>query len=245
MNASRRVAVALSMVAAGAFAENLYPNPDFNDVDGTTGWSTTTGTFQHLAEDASGCPASGSLGAFTAELSPNVHILSARGPCVSNVGTTLVDLSLRYRASFGPGDVALISVVRYAAPDCAGDPSGGFDNPVASSTEWQFLEGPLSVGASDSFRVLVEASGPFPASVEIDEIRVTDGEVTGETPTGYRRHMFLDDFDGGGICRWTFGIVDDNFAPPGRGVTRMSGAASLPRPPSGDPSPSPSDGGGR
>jgi hypothetical protein len=50
------------------------------------------------------------------------------------------------------------------------------------------------VPASGSLGVVVTGGGEDISVVEIDEIRVTAAE-----------YLYLDDFDGGGVCRWSSG----------------------------------------
>ena len=97
MSASSRVAVGLWLMAAGAFAQNLYPNPDFDNVDGTTGWQAGPGSVRHKSDDASGCPASGSLVAEAEKLGPLNYQLQALGPCLAFDEATSVDASFLYR----------------------------------------------------------------------------------------------------------------------------------------------------
>ena len=134
------------------------------------------------------------------------HDAATRGRWLVELEATLVDARLVYRGTVGPGDTALVTVSEFAGSSCQGDPIGGFNAAVQSSTEWTVLEGPFSVGPLGSFRVHADASGPSDAFVEIDEIRFVEATENRGTAGGY---LYFDDFEGGGFCRWTFAVTWD------------------------------------
>ena len=122
------------------------------------------------------------------------------------LGVELVDLRFEPGAGRELRGEALKQGFGFAVQLRRGDPIGGFNAAVQSSTEWTVLEGPFSVGALGSFRVHADASGPTDAFVEIDEIRFVEAAENRGIAGGY---LYFDDFEGGGFCRWTFAVKWD------------------------------------
>ena len=209
MNASSRLAVVLALMAASAFAQNLHPNPDFDDDQGASGWSAEPGSVEPNSDDASGCPASGSLVATTEELSPLNHVLSALGPCVTFIAPTRVDARLVYRGSVGPGTDAFVAISTFADSACLDIPDGGVSVLFQSVPDWTLFEDSFEVSAGGSLRVGAIAAGDSGGFVAIDEIRVT---LPGS--------IFFDGFEGGGTCRWSAVGGEE----PGRALVRTGGA---------------------
>ena len=192
MNRSSRLAVALSLGAASAFAQNLYPNPDFDDVKGTAGWQADPGSVLHQSDDASGCPASGSLAANAAELGPLNYQLQARGPCLVFDEAMTVDASFLYRGSSCSSCNSVVGMFVYSNDRCEGLPFDGVGADFEAVVDWTLLEGTFDVPAGGSIQLGAGAGGDSGARAEFNEIRVT--------APGYR---FLDGFEGGGYCRWS------------------------------------------
>jgi hypothetical protein len=193
MNATSRLAWVLSLIAANAIAQNAYPNPDFNDVDGSAGWFAGTGSVLFQDEDASGCPASGNLGLLSEEISPANHDLFASGPCLTFAEATSFDARLFVRGGSG-GSLSEVRVRAYANDACQGAAVDGIGILFGQLVDWTVTEGSFEVPAGGSIDVRAEGGGPDPVAVEIDEIRIT--------APGY---LFFGDFDGGGVCRWSSG----------------------------------------
>ena len=192
MNVSSRFAVALSLWAAGAVAQNLYPNPDFDDGQGAAGWSADPGAVAFQTDDASGCPGSGSLVAESEELAPQVYELSADGPCLVFDAARTVDASLLYRGSSCATCNPVVAIFVYANDGCEGLPFDGIGAGFESVVDWTLLGRTFDVPAGGSIQVGAGAGGESITRIEIDEIRVT--------APGY---LFLDGFEGNGYCRWS------------------------------------------
>jgi hypothetical protein len=197
MRASTRWIVGLALVVAGspgAGAQNLHPNGDFNDVDGTAGWTENRGTAQHQTDDPRDCPVSGSLRGVGDSNPPLPSMLDLEGPCVAwgdDAGTA--HLSFEYQGSGGslPGSV---SYFFHSFTDAAcQQPTGetvGFE--TFEVFPWVPYEGTLAVPAGGSLRLRLTGACDGACLADVDEIRVTR-----------QPHAFLDDFEGGGTCRWS------------------------------------------
>ena len=195
MKTRYRLVVALCLSATSVSGQNLYPNADFNDTEGIAGWSADPGTVQSWG-DASDCPASGGVLALAEQILPTLHELSARGPCLAFDVATQVDVRLFYQASIACGLCAAYAEFSvYANETCAGFPIDSVRSTNPETLDWTLLEGSLDVPAGGSIRVGAGGGGDDHATVAIDEIRVT--------APGY---VFVEDFDGGGTCRWSSGV---------------------------------------
>jgi hypothetical protein len=196
MNAPSRLAAGLWLVAAGAVAQNLYPNPDFNDVDEIAGWSADPGTVHFLTEDASDCPASGHLSALSEELSPLNFALSARGPCLVFAEAASVEARLLYRGGVASGLTdAGIALRVFSNNACLGTAIDGVAAFFQEVADWTPLAGSFDVPAGGSLGVFAFGAGDAETTVEVDEIRVTR--------PGY---LLVEDHDGGGTCRWSSSV---------------------------------------
>jgi hypothetical protein len=195
MNTPMRLAVAAGLIAAAAGAQNLYPNPDFDDGQGATGWSADPGIVRVVEHDRSDCPASDTLSASAAEISPLNYALSAHGPCLVFPEAASIDVRLVYWGSAGAFGDAQVLMSVFSNNACLGPQLDGVGAAFEEVGSWTELRGSLDVPAQGSFIVRASSAGDWGGLVQIDEIRVT--------APGY---LFLDGFDGGGVCRWSSSV---------------------------------------
>ena len=195
MRAPIRLAWLLSLIATSAFAQNLYPNADFNDSEGAEGWEADPGFVHMQIADAADCPRSGSLVA-TSQALPDGYELSARGPCLAFATAATVSVRLVYRGGgASPPSGGGVHFLSFANGACLGVPFGSAGEDFQLAGAWSLVEDDLHVPAGGSLGVFVSGGGPDISIIEIDEIRVTALE-----------YLYFDDFDGGGTCRWSSGM---------------------------------------
>ena len=142
--------------------------------------------------DASACPASGSLRGQTVLVDLKEFQLLMDGPCVSFAEPSEIALSFRYRLEALPGGSIEVGAYAYPTGDCSGPATDAAATTFPPYSEWHGYSDTLFVPAVGSMRWVARAYGPFTSTVWVDEIRAT-----------IQPHLFLDDFDGGGTCRWS------------------------------------------
>ncbi|HEV8629038.1 MAG TPA: hypothetical protein VGV61_01890 [Thermoanaerobaculia bacterium] len=176
--------------AAQAAGTNGLQNPDFDadlshwSFDVTTGTGTFAGPGQ--AQDANGCPNSGSVS--IAGVSVGASFVAAVIQCVPNPGGLL---TAKFRAKVVSG-----TNVRgnFLFNDCSTllSHGGGSDVPLASTGWTDVVHEGFTGGGSTSEQVsfvAVSSSGPF--TVLIDRAFV-----------GRFKELFADGFEIGSTCRW-------------------------------------------
>ena len=190
----RVVPVGLAVCAGAALAQNLYPNPDFHDVDGDSGWTATAGTVDHQTLDARSCPLSGSLsGEGTHPPDSLPSFLDGWGPCVPvpQGGTLYVAFDYEGAGTPYPGSV-LFGLRAYAGPSCQGQQTGWAGIEVFEQFPWARYRGSVAVPAGGSVRMVLDGGCMSTCVAQLDRIRVTRRPV-----------VFLDGFEGGGVCEWS------------------------------------------